>query len=275
MSHDLTSSWRSYGSISSDMNHDLTSSGMSYGSISSDMSHDLTFSGRSYGSISSDMSHESWSNLSRKVVMSLTLHVLQPENAGPIMPTSGGSHPSWRSCPMPMLQKGDHFYEMQWQLMVTIIKLSWICNLLNNEFYHTTFFYHFVYYIKDPISFHLKWTVFVLKEKLLKPKISLWLPVQQDPCPDTWLRVSLPLTNVQTREQPRRTRPVASMWSRRTLTCHRRACPDKPCPLCCPYFAPWHQKIMHRSAKLHTPPNAVDLLWSCEGLWMGYFFSVF
>jgi len=73
------------------------------------MSHGLTSSGRIYGSISSDMSHGSWSNLSRKVVMSLTLHVLQPENAGPIMPTSGGSHPSWRSCPMPMLQKGGSF----------------------------------------------------------------------------------------------------------------------------------------------------------------------
>ena len=24
---------------------------------------------------------------------------------------------------------------------------------------------------------------------------------------------------------------------------------------------------MHRSAKFQTPPNALDLLWSCEGLW--------
>jgi len=29
---------------------------------------------------------------------------------------------------------------------------------------------------------------------------------------------------------------------------------------------------MHRSAKFQTPPNAVDLLWSCEGLWRGLSF---
>ena len=29
---------------------------------------------------------------------------------------------------------------------------------------------------------------------------------------------------------------------------------------------------MHRSAKLQTPPNAVDLLWSCESLWRGLSF---
>jgi len=29
---------------------------------------------------------------------------------------------------------------------------------------------------------------------------------------------------------------------------------------------------MHRSAKLQTPPNAVDLLWSCRGLWWGLSF---
>ena len=29
---------------------------------------------------------------------------------------------------------------------------------------------------------------------------------------------------------------------------------------------------MHRSAKSQTPPNAVDLLWSCEGLWRGLSF---
>jgi len=30
--------------------------------------------------------------------------------------------------------------------------------------------------------------------------------------------------------------------------------------------------FMHRSAKYQTPPNAVDLLWSREGLWMGLSF---
>jgi len=29
---------------------------------------------------------------------------------------------------------------------------------------------------------------------------------------------------------------------------------------------------MHRSAKFQTPPNAVDLLWSCEGLLRGLSF---
>ena len=29
---------------------------------------------------------------------------------------------------------------------------------------------------------------------------------------------------------------------------------------------------MHRSAKLQTPPNAVDSLWSCKGLWRGLSF---
>jgi len=29
---------------------------------------------------------------------------------------------------------------------------------------------------------------------------------------------------------------------------------------------------MHRSAKSQTPPNAVDLLLSCEGLWRGLSF---
>jgi len=31
-------------------------------------------------------------------------------------------------------------------------------------------------------------------------------------------------------------------------------------------------EYMHRSAKFQTPPNGVDLLWSCEGLWMGLSF---
>ena len=30
-------------------------------------------------------------------------------------------------------------------------------------------------------------------------------------------------------------------------------------------------RSMHRSAKFQTPPNGVDLLWSCEGLWRGFF----
>jgi len=29
---------------------------------------------------------------------------------------------------------------------------------------------------------------------------------------------------------------------------------------------------MHHSAKFQTPPNAVDLSWSCEGLWRGLSF---
>jgi len=29
---------------------------------------------------------------------------------------------------------------------------------------------------------------------------------------------------------------------------------------------------MHRSANFKTPPNAVDLPWSCEGLWRGLSF---
>ena len=29
---------------------------------------------------------------------------------------------------------------------------------------------------------------------------------------------------------------------------------------------------MHRSAKCQAPPNAVDFLWSCEGLWKGLSF---
>jgi len=32
------------------------------------------------------------------------------------------------------------------------------------------------------------------------------------------------------------------------------------------------ERSMHRSAKFQTPPNAVDLLWSCEGLWRGLSF---
>jgi len=31
-------------------------------------------------------------------------------------------------------------------------------------------------------------------------------------------------------------------------------------------------RIMDRSAKFQTPPIAVDLLWSCEGLWRGLSF---
>ena len=33
-----------------------------------------------------------------------------------------------------------------------------------------------------------------------------------------------------------------------------------------------HYKVMHRSAKFQTPPNAVYLLRSCEGLWRGLSF---
>ena len=30
--------------------------------------------------------------------------------------------------------------------------------------------------------------------------------------------------------------------------------------------------LMHHSAKFETPPNGVDFLWSCEGLWRGLSF---
>jgi len=43
----------------------------------------------------------------------------------------------------------------------------------------------------------------------------------------------------------------------------------------CKSLSPSPSPIMHRSAKFHTPPKAVDLIWSCEGLWMGSFFCVF
>ena len=38
------------------------------------------------------------------------------------------------------------------------------------------------------------------------------------------------------------------------------------------YIKELEHYCMHRSAKFQTPPNAVDLLWSCEGLWSGLSF---
>ena len=37
--------------------------------------------------------------------------------------------------------------------------------------------------------------------------------------------------------------------------------------LCYAMLCYWHQNAMHRSAEFQGPSNAVDLLWSCEGLW--------
>jgi len=33
--------------------------------------------------------------------------------------------------------------------------------------------------------------------------------------------------------------------------------------------------LIHRSAKSQTPPKAVNLLWSCEGLWRDLSFVVY
>jgi len=51
---------------------------------------------------------------------------------------------------------------------------------------------------------------------------------------------------------------------KRSDTCFM-LCLHKVCPLMA-------HCLMHGSTKFQTPPNAVDLLWSCEGLWRGLSF---